>query len=175
MMRFALVLVFLAGCQFELEPQCGNGLASRAIGSIRVPSAADLKDGETFILSDGINPSTVFEFNRTPSAPGHVRITFIQSQIPVEVRASTIDAINDIGTDLLITAEEIGGDGLFFLRHDLFTSRGNQPIAETVSSSSFTASSMNGGANGACPTDALCSIDDECASLICLSSSHRCR
>lgn len=173
-MKDALVLlVFLAGCQFELETVCGDGLTGKATGSIRVPFATELIDGETFNLSDGINPPTAFEFTRATPAPGHVWIAIMQSQPPAEVRASTINAINSIGTNLRITATEEGGAGLFFLRHDHFTSLGNQPITETVSSP-FMVSGMSGGTNGTCPSNAPCSFDDECASFVC-SSSHRCQ
>ncbi|MBK07387.1 MAG: hypothetical protein CL920_32735 [Deltaproteobacteria bacterium] len=79
-----------------------------ASGFITALEAGKFQDGETFVLDDGTNPPTTFEFDKDASVePGHVAIDIASAGNMQEVRAAMITAINNVGT-LAITASNPG-------------------------------------------------------------------
>jgi hypothetical protein len=118
---------------------------SPATGQINTVGGSSLADGETFMISDGANSPTVFEFDSNASvASGHVAVPFTAATSADGVKVAVINAVNGVGAGLSVTASN-GGSGLVALVNDNIGSAGNQPILENVANPGFTVSGMGGG------------------------------
>jgi hypothetical protein len=117
-----------------------------ATGTINAVGGANLVDGETFTLNDGIHTPTVFEFDSGGGVTGgNVAVTFTGGDSASTVAASIISAINGVTSTLFITATS-GGGAVVNLTHDRQGTVGNYTITDTVADGGFTVSGMSGGA-----------------------------
>lgn len=118
-----------------------------AQGSITTVAQANLVDGETFVLDDGVNPSVTFEYDVAGDgvAGGNVQIDVSADTTPDDVRDTTIAAINGAGS-LAITAGD-GGPAKVRLHNDNIGTQGNVAITESVADAGFLVSGMSGGAD----------------------------
>lgn len=120
--------------------------SAAATGSITTVSGANLNDGETFTLNDGINPPTVFEFDSGGGVTGgNVAVPFTGGDADTVVAAAILSAINGVGATLFITASS-GGGAVTALTHDRGGTVGNRAILDTVANAGFTTTGMTGGA-----------------------------
>lgn len=120
------------------------GTGTVATGTLVVPAGSAIKDGDFFVLDDGINPPYTYEFdnNSILNYVGRTPITFIGSETAAQIRDLIIAAVN--GTSILITASN-GGAATVALTHDNKGTVGNRPIQNWVESSIFVASGMSDG------------------------------
>jgi hypothetical protein len=140
--------------------------AAAATGFLVLPAGASFVDGETFTLDDGFGNVVVFEFDTNLGiSPGNVQVLAPGSATESFMRDQCINAINGQGA-LRITASA-GGSQIVLLASDRQTSLGNVAIQETVSSASFLASGMAGGAAGDCFLGIGCVSGSDCASGFC--------
>jgi hypothetical protein len=120
--------------------------AVAATGTITAVAGANLVDGETFTLNDGVNTPTVFEFDSGGGVTGaNVAVPFTGGDSAATVAASIQSAINGVGSTLLITASS-GGGAVTNLTHDRKGTVGNNAITDSVSDVGFTTTGMSGGA-----------------------------
>jgi cysteine-rich repeat protein len=155
---------------------CQVVTSQRAIGFIVAVSGAQLADGETLTLDDGVNPPVVFEFDDDATiAADHVAVAFTAADDSTTVRQSLITAITSghPTQPLLITATA-EGSVVVSLTHARPTSLGNQAITESVANPLFLVIGMQGGAGGDCDPGTGCETDDDCTSHSCDASSHTC-
>lgn len=125
----------------------GDVPAVAATGSITTVAGADLVDGETFTLDDGVNAPTVFEFDSNASVtPGNVAVTFTGADSADDVRDAILAAVNGVGAGLAITAAD-GGAATVDLENDTPGAAGNVAISETVANVGFVVAGMSGGAD----------------------------
>ncbi|HEX3761505.1 MAG TPA: DUF4215 domain-containing protein, partial [Kofleriaceae bacterium] len=158
---------------------CGTVTSQRAFGLILAVSGAELTDGETLILIDGVNPPTVFEFDTGDGvATGHVAVVFGAADTAEDVRLAIQVAIqqqHDAGT--LLIAPNLDPSNinitLLLLSHDRPTSLGNIPIFTSVAAPAFLVEGMFGGKGGDCSSGVGCSTDDDCLSHQC-NAQHVC-
>lgn len=118
----------------------------RASGSITATTFANLVDGETFTLNDGVNTPTIFEIDKLANgaAGGHVAIDISAAVSAADVAALIITAINARDDSLLITATS-GGGAVVELEHVNTGEVGNQTLTETVTHVAFVITNMTGG------------------------------
>lgn len=119
-------------------------LAVAATGTLVTVGGALLVDGETFTLSDGVNPPVVFEFDDNAAITGDVAVTFTGGDSVATVRTAIISAINGVGAGLAITAST-GTPGQILLVNDAVGAAGNVTITDTVADAGFTHTGMSGG------------------------------
>lgn len=151
---------------------CTTSVTARAAtGSIQDVQEGSHFDQDFFTLNDGINPPTLFEYDRSQNGvtAGRVPITFATGSGPGQVAMATIAAINGVGGSLLITAGTQNG-GLFPLTHDRLTSLGNLLISDNVNSGAWVSTGMSGGAAGDCASGVGCSSNNDCASGVCTAA-----
>jgi cysteine-rich repeat protein len=149
---------------------CGTSQpAAAAIGSITTVNAANIVDGATLVISDGVHiPSTTFEFsNGGGSSPSHVVIT-LGTNSRSEMAASIATAINRVGPSLAINAAV----NSTMTRQVLLTngnpgSIGNLSITETVANTDFVVSGMAGGVGYNCDPGTGCGSNADCQSGVC--------
>lgn len=117
-----------------------------ATGTITTVAAANLVDGETFTLDDGINTPVVFEFDVTPDGvtPGNILVDVSGDITADDVRDTVIAAINGVGGALEISAAS-GGAATVDLTHTLGGTVGNTTSSETVADGGFVITNMTGG------------------------------
>jgi len=116
-----------------------------ATGTITAVSGANLNDGETFTLNDGVNSATVFEFDSGGGVTGgHVAVPFTSGDSAATVAASIITAINGVAGSLAITASP-GTGAVVNLTNDALGSAGDHAITKTVANSGFIVTGMSGG------------------------------
>jgi hypothetical protein len=87
----------------------GNGVPY----AIVVPAAggAALADGQNFIVSDGGNSPTTFEFNSIGGvAPGRIAVPFTAASTAAQVAVSIASAINGVAGTLLVSATARDGN-----------------------------------------------------------------
>lgn len=137
-----------------------------ATGSITAIGRAEINDGQTFTLNDGVNTPTIFEFDLgTNTAPGRIRIAVPSGSTATNVAASIAEAINGVDGTLLIGATvSASDDTVVNLTNDQPGSFGNQPISETVTDSGFRVIGMSGGSGHDCPAGTSCTTNADCAS-----------
>jgi hypothetical protein len=145
---------------------CSVVTSEVATGYLITPAGADLQDGDTFTLSDGINTATVFEWNSGSVTAGHVKITLVPAESVAQERTRIVTAINGVAGGLLITASN-GSGGVVTLVHDRPTTRGNVAITSSVMSMDFNVIGMSGGVGGDCLAGVGCTDDDDCHSHNC--------
>jgi hypothetical protein len=124
------------------------GTPTAATGSITTVVAANISDGETFTIKDGVN-TVVFEFDTGGGVtPGNVAVDISGATTADDVRDAIITAINGVGAGLKITAAS-GGAATVSLTHDDTNLGGNpnQAITHTVADPGFAVSGMTGGIN----------------------------
>jgi cysteine-rich repeat protein len=145
---------------------CSTVTLAAATGTISLPAAALLSDGDTFTLNDGVHsPATTFEFNHGSASAGHVLIKFQNGDTANDVCGKTVTAIQGVGTSLNISAASCGAGAQSALTNGRATSLGN--IAIIVNTTGMTAVGMAGGLGGNCPTSTGCSTGNDCASGTC--------
>lgn len=129
-----------------LAPGSG-GVPAR--GRYNTVPKASLVDGETFVLDDGINPPTTFEFDLVPNGvtPGNVVVDVSAATSADNIRDAMIAAINGVGAGLLVTASS-GGPARVNAVNDQTGVVGNVALGETVTNVGFTAEGMSGGVGG---------------------------
>lgn len=122
-----------------------------AHGAIQFVTKAELIDGQTFVLDDGVNSAVTFYFDvgGTYTPPGgyddeNVRVDVSGDTTADNVAARAKTAIN-AATTLDITAGTAETGGLLRLENDTPGVAGNQTITETVVDADFTVSGMAGG------------------------------
>lgn len=121
---------------------------SPATGSINTVAQANLIDGETFTLNDGVNSAVTFEFDKVPDGvtPGNIIVDISADVTADDIKSSIISAINGAAS-LDITAGD-GGTGIVSLTNDASGIFGNQTITDTVNNIGFTTTGMSGGTAG---------------------------
>jgi len=124
-----------------------------AMGSIQFVTKANLIDGETFVLDDGVNSAVTFYFDTSATyVPGggydatNIRMNVSGDTTADDVAATAKTAINGVGSTLLITAGMVETGGLLRLENDSAGEDGNQVIEETVANTGFYVWGMAGGA-----------------------------
>jgi len=119
-----------------------------ATGTIDTVSVANLNDGETFTIDDGINPATVFEFDVVGDgvSGGNVAVDVSAIITADEVKDEVISVINSLGSSFLITATN-GGSANVVLTNNVGGDQGNTTSSDTVTHVSFVVSNMAGGDN----------------------------
>lgn len=118
-------------------------------GFLVVGMAGGADEGETFTLNDGVNPATVFEFDRDGVvAGGRVAVPITPGWSASQVRDAMVTAINGVVGGLAITAAPGSGNTLN-LTNDAAGAFGNVAITETVANAVFLVSGMTGGTTGA--------------------------
>ena len=118
---------------------------THATGRISPVPANDLADGEWFMIGDGSNPPTFFEFNfNTSVEPGRVPVSLTAGQSVEQVRDSIITAVNGVGAGLEVTAFSNGG-ATVDLVNDNPGAMGNESINENVADPTFFVEGMSGG------------------------------
>lgn len=117
-----------------------------ATGTITTVGGANLVDGETFTLNDGINTPTVFEFDSGGGVTGaNVAVPFTGGDSAATVAGAIQTAVNGVGGTLLISAGS-GGGAVTNLTHNRGGTVGNRAITDTVADAGFTTTGMTGGA-----------------------------
>jgi hypothetical protein len=108
---------------------------SRGIGSIQCVSFAEIVDGETFTINDGVNGATVFEFDVVGLGvtPGNVQVDITGAVSAADVAAIVKIAIDGEGLDLAVVD---AGTGLLNLTLSA-TGQTLVAITETVSDVDF--------------------------------------
>jgi hypothetical protein len=130
-----------------------NTDAAAARGTIGTVPGANLTDGDTFTIGDGVGAPTTFEFNSGPASVGNVRIAYRSTDSAATVRSSVVNAVN--GSALAVTASSPGGS-VVSLANDVVGPTGNVPITENVTAPAFTVLGMSGGRDAVdvtAPTD----------------------
>lgn len=129
-----------------------------AVGSIVAVPKANIIDGETFTLSDGVHPSVVFEFDVTPDGvlPGHIAINISLATSAIDVANLMVDAINLAANLNLLASNNFGASATVTITNTTAGSAGNGALwSETVADPGFVLTQPSGGAAGAFPLDPL--------------------
>jgi len=120
-----------------------------ASGTITCLGGADLIDGETFTISDGVHEPTVFEFDSGGGVTaGRTAVAFAGGDSAATVHLAVLAAINGVGATLAITATD-GGGAIVNLVNENTGTAGNVTITDTVADVDFTHTGMSGGQTGA--------------------------
>jgi len=122
-----------------------------ATGSITTIAKANLIDGETIVLDDGINGAVTFHFDVTGAyTPGsgynttNIRVDVSGATTADDIRDILITDVNGVTTGLIVTASN-GGAATVTLTHDQGGTVGNQTVVETVVDVGFSVSGMVNG------------------------------
>jgi cysteine-rich repeat protein len=154
---------------------CDTTTLAPAVGSITVPAAVLLNDGDTFTLDDGSNLTLVFEYRKTGAAgAGRVPIQIAPGDSATAVRDLTISAINGQIANLEIAASS-GGTDIVTVTNEKPTSLRNRPIGKAPASAAFTVTPMGGGLGADCGAGIGC-LDGvrDCISGVCNPTTRRC-
>jgi cysteine-rich repeat protein len=146
------------------DDKCNAITSAAATGYIVMVSAAEITDGETITINDGVGNTVIFEFDKNMMATNTavpLNTNDTATQVASELR-SKIDA-----SALAIDASSTGA--LVTLLHDRKTSLGNKAIASTVNDNDHSFQGMSGGAGGNCAMNTGCTHNDDCASGTCTS------
>lgn len=142
--RTAIITAINSAPTLTMTAAVGTDVA--ATGSITTVAGANLVDGETFVLNDGVNPAVTFEFDSNASVVQTATlraVNFTGGDSANTVRDTIIAAIAAAPT-LDITASN-GGAALVNLVNDTAGYAGNVTITETVADVGFTVTGMSGG------------------------------
>ncbi|KFE65245.1 DUF4215 domain-containing protein [Hyalangium minutum] len=154
--------------------------ATQAHGSIQACNGSELRDGETFVLDDGVR-SISFEFTSDGTDQDQETTKYIvrrASDSAQDVAAAIKDKINELNDLQLLDIrafEAPEDDRKVKLLHLLKTSLGNQRIVESVRSISFVVEGMSGGMAGDCPRDMGCVSSADCAPGLSCNTSGVCQ
>jgi hypothetical protein len=161
-------------CGGPIGNSCSVVQSAEATGLIVAIKAADIIDGETFSLDDGLSAAggaglVIFEFNKSGGVSGtNTAVNLSSSDSATTVRTKIRQSIN--GHVLLsITAADSTGS-VVQLTHDRQTSLGNTASVNTVADSDFGNSDMTGGQGGDCVAGTECQINADCISNVCLAT-----
>lgn len=147
---------------------CQTVQLARATGFIVATPGADLPDGATFTLDDGLGTIVVFEFDRDGSSTGvPILLTGAESAAAVAVKIQ--GAVNAEA----LRIDAVSSGALVQLAHQAQTALGNTAIAVTSTPPGFFVSGMSGGAGGDCAAGVGCAFDADCASGVCALASPR--
>jgi phage tail-like protein len=126
-------------------PQPAAPAATPATGAISAVAGLELGEGQTFTISDGVNPPTTFEFDADKSAK-FTAVPFTKEAKAETVAIAIAGAINGVGEELDVAAKV---DGLMVaLQNGTPGAAGNVPIEEDVASERFVVKGMSGGTGG---------------------------
>ena len=154
--------------------------AAKASGTITATLAANLRDGETFTISDGADEFT-FEFivssTGTFRAPGadHVAVDVNTTDLAAAVASAITNAITTTHTTAIFDVTATLNGTQVQLQNTNIGSFGNVPIGRTVASTQFVTTGMSGGAGQDCAVGVGCSTSTDCATLECDLSTHQCK
>jgi cysteine-rich repeat protein len=157
-----------ANCSTQKTP-------AKASGAINPGGAANLVDGETFTLNDGVNAAVVFEFDEAPGdgvAGTNIAVPFTAADTATELQTAIVTAINGVTTALAIAASN-GTAPVVNLLNDANGAHGNTTIGDTVADAGFTVTNFTGGVAKDCTTGTGCVSDNDCVTT-CNSTSHQC-
>lgn len=129
-------------------------VSTAAQGQIQVPAALYLVDGESFTLSDGVNPPMVFEFDSNGVAK-NVPIRIGKEESAAKVATLVTETVNGIARGLDITAKYSPETAVVTLVNDNVGVQGNILISDTVLAKGFLVKGMSGGTGDAKPTLAV--------------------
>lgn len=144
-----------------------------ASGSIRVIGPADMADGQTVTINDGINPPVVFVIKKTPGFDAGTRVPVDMVSVANSIQTNDsafafIAAINGLDAgSFLIAATYNSNNPRVRLRHDQLGSVGNQPMSETVANPTFNVFGMTGGGGFDCDAGVGCLQSADCRSGTC--------
>jgi cysteine-rich repeat protein len=135
--------------------------------------AVNIRDGDTFRLNDGVNPTITFEFDTggVLNDLTHQAIAFTDTDDNNTIATSISTAINSNLILLDITAEFSDGAPSVLLNNDNPGKRGNKPIIvheESGSSLALFISGMSGAVGGDCDPGIGCMKDEDCLSGTCV-------
>ena len=153
---------------------CQLAQTDHATGFLFPAPGADITDGDTFTIDDGINVSVTFEF--TTGVTTNIPITFAASDTRTAMRNRIVTAIDGVGPMLLVDAAA-GSGSLVLLTHDRATAQGNNPIGEAGSAAfldSFESVGLSGGQAGNCAAGVGCFSNADCASNVCSATLDEC-
>ena len=183
-----------ADCHFQV---CGNGIADpgevcddgngqlcggcsancgvstpaeAAVGLIIVPAGNQLLATDTFRINDGLgatNSNVLFTFVANPTISSQIRLEDISA---VSMADSFVNAIKNSGPQ--IVPFHVPNTPLVTLTHKLATARGNVQIVDSVATTAFFSSGMDGGHSGDCAITVGCTQNSDCASNVCDSTGH---
>jgi len=123
-------------------------------GHITAISGLRINDGETLVLSDGVNTPTTFEFDKDASVIfGNVPIVITDLMTDVDVKNTIIAAVNGVGATLDITAYPfdtligniyypLPNTAKLILKNGSPDPAGSIAITETVADTGFTVDGM---------------------------------
>ncbi|WP_257453293.1 DUF4215 domain-containing protein [Archangium lipolyticum] len=150
---------------------CKTRTLAYATGTITAVASSGIQDGQTFTISDGINPPIIFEFDRNNSHNN--------SRVPVPVSNSTpadqialgiVTAINGVTDPFEIKATSSGN--IVTLTHNMQGTIGNQVMTETVQDGNFKVNGMKGGGGYDCTEGTKCTTTADCErGLTCLDNT----
>jgi len=130
---------------YEIEVTA-NTVGVKATGTITAVAGANLIDGETFVLDDGVNVATTFEFRAAGSpTAGNVLVSYAGGDAATAVATAMQTAINGVGSTLLITSSAPAG-AIITLTADNFGTAANNAIVDTVADAGFVHTGMTSGA-----------------------------
>lgn len=90
---------------FVVVGMANGSLVAPARGTIITVSGALLNDGELLTLGDGVNPPTIFEFDKNGVVtPGNIAVIVNNGMTPAIVQTVLMAVINSVGAPLAITA-----------------------------------------------------------------------
>jgi len=119
-----------------------------ATGTITTIVVANLIDGETFFLDDGINPEVTFEFDVTGDGVtgGNTAVDVSALTTADEVRDAIIAAVTALASSVLALAATDGGAATVDLSNEFGGVVGNlTPTIDTVADAGFIVTAMAGG------------------------------
>jgi hypothetical protein len=120
-------------------------VGTQATGTITAVGGANLIDGETFVINDGVNPAITFEFNTGTPTAGNVLVSYGAGDPAGTVATAIQGAINGVGSTLLVTAQAPVA-AVVTVNADNFGTAANQTITETVVDAGFTVTGLATGA-----------------------------
>jgi hypothetical protein len=90
---------------FKVDGMSTGSAVAPARGTLIAIAGLLLVDGETFTLSDGVNPPTIFEFDKNGAVtPGNVAVAITNVMTAAAVKTVMLAVINSVGGPLTVTA-----------------------------------------------------------------------
>lgn len=116
-------------------------------GTITTIPVAQLVDGETFTLDDGVNTASVFEFDVAGDGVtgGNVAVDVSSITTADEVRDAIISAINGLDPSIFLIDAADGGAATVDLENPRVGNSGNTTSSDTVVDAGFVVTNMAGG------------------------------
>jgi hypothetical protein len=130
----------------DVDIEYEEAVAIASIGNITCVAQANIIDGETVTISDGIN-ELVFEFDKSVIrgvGAGNISVDIYDAVTAQDVRDALKAAIDN--SILEVTTANNGTDGID-LTQDNAGNNGNKVIEETVADAGFTVTGFEGGAD----------------------------